>query len=146
VDQLENRGLSVQRIQQQNVEKATAIQIGQAGEQSQRSRIFALTPPNPLDGEERLDGTMDHLAADGAMVILRLLDLAAGLILQGHLARQATLTVATETGHHLDAVQSRHQVALYLSLIEGFAALQATVDIHQHGFQRLQVEATQTVP
>ncbi|PYT22954.1 MAG: hypothetical protein DMG57_33685, partial [Acidobacteria bacterium] len=31
------------------------------------------------------------------------------------------------------------------SLIEGFASLQAAVDIHQHGFQRVQVEAAQTV-
>jgi hypothetical protein len=80
------------------------------------------------------------------MVILSLLDLAAGWILQGHAALQATLTVTAETGHHLDTVQSRDQTALYPSLIEGFAAFLATVDIHQHGFQRRQVEATQTVP
>jgi hypothetical protein len=47
---------------------------------------------------------VDHLPAHGAMVILGLLDLAAGLILHDHAALQAT---AAETGQHLDAVQSQ---------------------------------------
>src|SRR5580698_10164583 len=80
------------------------------------------------------------------MVILSLLDLAAGLILQGHTALQATVPATAETGQHLDAVQRRHQAPLYSSLIEGFASLQTAVNIHQHGFQRIQVEAAQTVP
>src|SRR5437867_6930525 len=80
------------------------------------------------------------------MVILSLLDLAAGWILQCHAALQATLTAAAETGQHLDAVQSRYQVALYPSLIESLASLQTAVDVHQHGFQGVEVETAQTVP
>ena len=89
---------------------------------------------------------MDHLTTDGAMVILSLLDLAAGLILEGHAALQATVATAAETAQYLDAVQGGYQASLYASLIEGFAPLQAAVDIHQHGFERVQIEAAQTVP
>ena len=80
------------------------------------------------------------------MVILNLLDFAARLILPRHAAPQATLTAAAETGQHLNAVQSRDQAALYPSLIENFAAFQAAVDVYQHGFQRVQIEAAQAVP
>src|SRR5215469_1669288 len=114
-------------------------------EQTKGSRVLSLARLKPLDGEERLDWAVDHLTTDSAMVILSLLDLASGLILQGHTALQAMVTATAETGQHLDAVQRRHQAPLDSSLIEGLASLQATIDIHQHGFQRVQVEAAQTV-
>ena len=50
------------------------------------------------------------------------------------------------TGQHLDAVQRRHPASWYPSLIEGLASLHTAVDIHPHGWQRVQVEAAQTVP
>src|SRR5437879_12745724 len=80
------------------------------------------------------------------MVILSLLDLAAGWILQGHAALQATGHSGGRTGQHLDAVQRRHPASWYPSLIEGLASLHTAVDIHPHGWQRVQVEAAQTVP
>jgi len=93
-----------------------------------------------------LGWAVDPLTPHGAMVILSLLDLAAGWILQGHAALQATVTAAAETGQHLDAVQRRHPASWYPSLIEGLASLHTAVDIHPHGWQRVQVEAAQTVP
>jgi hypothetical protein len=51
---------------------------------------------------------MDHLPADGPVVVLDLFDFAAGLVLAGDAALQATLAMAAETGEHLDALQSRH--------------------------------------
>src|SRR5438045_1698405 len=77
------------------------------------------------------------------MIVLDLLDLAAGLILRGHPALQATIT--TTAGQHLDAIQARYQVALDSSGIEGLAAFETAVDIYQHPLERVQVEARQTV-
>src|SRR5690242_12149629 len=146
VDQLQKRSLRVKRIQKQDVEKTAPVHLRQTIEQTKSSRVLTLARLKPLDGKEWLDWAVDDLTTDSAMVILRLLDLATGLILQGHAALQATVTATAETGQHLDAVQRRHQAPLDSSLIEGLAAFQTAVDIHQHGFQRVQVEAAQTVP
>lgn len=58
---------------------------------------------------------------------------------------QATVTAAAETRQHFDPIQSRHQAALHPPVIEGLVALQAAVHVHQHGFQRSQVETAQAV-
>src|SRR5204862_6133540 len=79
------------------------------------------------------------------MIVLDLLDLAAGLILRGHPALQATITTTAEAGPHLGAIQGRYQVGLDSSGIEGLAAVETAVDIYQHPLERVQVEARQTV-
>jgi len=88
---------------------------------------------------------VNHLTTDGTMIVLRLFDLAAGSILPGHAAFQATLTVAAETGEHLDPVQSRDPMALDPSRIKSFAAFQSAVEIDQHALQRFQVKAASTI-
>jgi hypothetical protein len=112
--------------------KATAIHIGKAAEQTKRSRILALTWLQPLDGEERFEWAVDHLTTDGAMVILSLLDVAAGLILQGHAASRQ-LSQRRLKLLNTSMPSSAAETSLYPSLIEGFASLQTAVDIHQHG-------------
>src|SRR5207247_10620647 len=99
-------------------------------QQAQRSGILALPRLKPLDGQERLDRTVNHLASNGAVVILSLLDFATGLILQDHAALQATVAMTAETRQDFNAVQGRHRAALNPSLIEAYAAYQAAVDVH----------------
>jgi len=88
---------------------------------------------------------VDHLAANGAMVVLRLLDLTSRLIFPGHPPLQAILTRAAKAGEHFDAIQGRHQSALHSALVEDLAALEAAVHLYQHRFQRAQIETAQTV-
>jgi hypothetical protein len=79
------------------------------------------------------------------MVVLRLFNLAAGLVLAGHAALQATLAMAAEAGQDLHAIQGRYQVALHTALLEDLAALEPAVHLHQQGLERVQVEAREAV-
>jgi hypothetical protein len=84
---------------------------------------------------------MDHLTTDGPMVVLGLLEFAAGLVFAGDSSFQAALAMAAEAGQHFDAVHGCDKAPLYPAIIEGFAALQTTVYVHPHGFKRAQIEA-----
>src|SRR5688572_29473865 len=79
------------------------------------------------------------------MVILNLFHFAACLILPRYPTLEAALAAAAKAGQHLDAVQGRDELTLDPAVVEGFVSFEATVDVNQHGFQRLQVEATQAV-
>src|SRR5260370_171049 len=120
----------IQSIQQRDVEEAASVRGGQTAQQPQRRRILTLARPQPLDGQERFDRALNHLAADGTMIVLRLFNFAAGLILLDHAALQATVTAAAETRQHLDAVQGGQQSALHLSFLEAFTTFQTAVDVH----------------
>src|SRR6266853_786858 len=72
IGQLKNRRLGVQSVEQEDVKKPAAVEIGEFVEQAQSSRVFALSGLKPFDGQERLAGAADNLASDRAMVILHL--------------------------------------------------------------------------
>jgi len=79
------------------------------------------------------------------MIVLGLFHLAPGLIFDGHTPFQAIVTAAAETGEHFNAIQGGHQAALDATGMEGLGPLEAAIDLHQHGLQRLEIKATQAV-
>jgi hypothetical protein len=78
--------LRVKGIQEKDVKKAAAIEAGQTRQEAKRRRLFAFAGPQPLDGEKRFDRAVNHLTTDGAVIVLSLLDPAAGRILTDHAA------------------------------------------------------------
>ena len=90
--QLENRCLRVERIEQQDVEEAAAIELRQSSQQAQRRGVLPLVRANPLERQDGLDRAADHLAAHQAMVILDLLDGLPLLVLGNDPSLQTELT------------------------------------------------------
>jgi len=57
------------------------------------------------------------------VIVRSLLTALADLILDRHLALEATFTAAAETGQHLDAVEGGDQTTLHASGVKSFATL-----------------------
>ncbi len=125
--------MSIKRIEQQDVEEAAAIKIGDSVEQAQSGGLLALAGLEPLDGRKGLDRTADNLAADGAVVVLHLFDFHAALA-GGNATFQAGITTTAVAGEHLDAIQCSDDPPLHATFIQGLAALQGSIDLDQHFF------------
>lgn len=127
--------MRVKRIQQQDVEETVAIKLGQSAQQAQRRSVLPLARANPLERQNGLERTADHLAAHHAMVILDLLDGLPLFVLGNDPPLQTKFTTATETAEHLDAVQCRHHAALHAAEVQGLIPFRSAIDV-QHLLQR----------
>ena len=128
----------------QNIEKAATVQIRESAEHTQGGGIFAFAGLQPLQCEKRLDGAGDDLAADGAVIILKLFDLDAALAFLDA-TFQTGIATATVTEENLNAIEGRDDASLEAICIEGLIAFQFAVDLHQHALQSLNVKAAETV-
>ena len=57
--QVQHRGLSVQSIEQENIEERAAIEIRKSAEQPQSRGLLSFIRLEPFEGEERLDRAAD---------------------------------------------------------------------------------------
>ena len=131
VGQLQDRGLGVESVEQEEVEETTAVQIGDLAEQAQGGCILTLAGLQPLQRHQRLDRAADDLEGHQAMVVLHLFDFETFLA-AGDATLQTGVAAAAVAGKHLDAVESRHDAALHPTLVESFTALQGAIDVDQH--------------
>ena len=143
--EIEDGALRLKGVQKEDGKEAAALKARPTRQQAKRRRVLAFAGPEPLQGQKRLDGAVNHLTADDAMIVLNWLDPTASLVLPHHPPFQAALTTAAETRPHLDPVQGGDPMALHPSHVKGFAAFQPAVHIDQHPLERFQVEAAPTV-
>ena len=108
-------GVLIQGVQQEDIEKAAAIEIRQPGQQPQRRGVLALTESQPFDGEERFHGATDDLATDGAVVILNLFDGVAIAVFAFDSPLQTGVTATAVAGKNFDAIKGSDDVALAAS-------------------------------
>src|SRR5262249_45362964 len=71
---LEGRGLSVESIQQEEVEETAAVEVGDFVQQAQGGGVLALAGLHPLQGQKGLDRATDDWAAHRPVVVLYLFD------------------------------------------------------------------------
>src|ERR1017187_6058195 len=78
------------------------------------------------------------------MIVLSLLDLLAAFT-QRDAAFEAGIATTAIAGQHFNAVECRHEVPLNAAGVESFGALQSTVDVDQHAFERFEIKAAQAI-
>lgn len=143
--QLQHRRLDVERVRQEDVEEGASVEFGQARRQAPRGGLFPLARPDPLQGQDGLDGSADDPASHGAVVVLRLLDRPAVSVPNGDAALETRLATAAVAGEHLDAIQGRYDADPPAARLESHVALEAPVDMDQHLLEPVQVEAAKAV-
>ena len=95
--------MGIKRIEQEDVEEATAIKIGDSTEQAQSGGLLAFARQEPLDRQKRFDRAADDLAADRPVVVRHLFDFDAAWP-RCDTAFQTGVAATAVAGEYLDAI------------------------------------------